>query len=146
MRNLTTSTSTLKESEVNRNWHLVDARGKILGRFTTVVSEKLIGKHKPNYVTHMDNGDYVVVINAKDLKVTGRKMAQKVYKSYSGYPGGLKEITLTRLMDKDPRKVVQNAVSGMLPKNKLRAQRMTRLYVFADEKHPYADKFEKKNN
>jgi large subunit ribosomal protein L13 len=146
MRELTHSTLPLKESEISRGWHLIDARGKILGRFATQVSEKLIGKHKSNFVSNMDNGDYVVVINAKDLKVTGRKLMQKVYTRYSGYPGGLKKTTLTRLMDKDPRKVVQNAVSGMLPKNKLRAPRMTRLYVFSDEKHPYTEKFESKNN
>lgn len=145
MRNLTLSTPTLKEKEIDRKWHLIDVRGKILGRFAVEISEKLMGKRKTNYVTHLDNGDYVVVINAKDLQVTGRKMEQKIYTRYSGYPGGLKKTTLARLMDKDPRKVVQNAVVGMLPKNKLRAPRMTRLYVFTDNNHPYEDKFKKNN-
>lgn len=145
MRKLTQSTAPLKQAQINRAWHLVDAKGKILGRFATQISEKLIGKHKASFSNHMDNGDFVVVINAKDLKVTGRKLDQKVYTRYSGYPGGLKKTSLSRLMNTDPRKVVQNAVSGMLPKNKLRAPRMTRLFVFSDEKHPYSDKFENNN-
>ena len=143
MKQLTHSTPTLKESEMSRNWHFIDARGKVFCRFATVISEKLMGKHKTNYVPHMDNGDYVVVVNAKELVITGRKKDQKVYTRYSGYPGGLKKITFEHMMNKDPRKVIKNAVSGMISKNKLRAQRMTRLYIFVDDKHPYAEKFKK---
>ena len=145
MKDLTLTTQSLKGKEIDRKWHLINARGKVLGRFATEISEKLIGKHKTNYVTHMDTGDYVVVINAKELRVTGRKSEQKVYTRYSGYPGGLKEISFNHQMSSDPRKVVKNAVSGMLPKNKLRAQRLTRLFIFSDEKHPYSDKFQKGN-
>lgn len=143
MTHLTKTTPTVKEKNIVRGWHLFDARGKILGRLATSIATQLTGKHKTTYVPHLDSGDYIVVINAKDVKVTGRKAAQKIYTSYSGYPGGLKEISYERLLNKDPRKVIQNAVSGMLPKNKLRQVRMTRLFVFADENHPYADKLSK---
>lgn len=145
MSKLTQSTPTLKKGDIDRNWFLLDAKGQILGRFATDVSQKLIGKHKPNFTPHMDNGDYVVVVNAGDVEVTGKKLKQKIYTRYSGYPSGLKETPLKRLMEKDPRKVIQNAVSGMLPKNKHRKRRMTRLFVFKDDKHPYEDKFSSKN-
>lgn len=141
MTSLTHTTKTVKEGEIARKWHLIDMRGKILGRAVSDISQKLIGKGKTNFSPNMDSGDFVVVINAKDLEVTGRKVLQKVYTRYSGYPGGLKKLNLDKLMQKDPRKVIQNAVSGMLPKNKHRKQRMTRLYVFADDNHPHADKF-----
>lgn len=140
MAGLTKTTSTLKEGDIDRKWHVIDIQGKILGRTVTRISELLMGKHKSTFSPHMDNGDYVVVINAKNLAVSGRKMDDKVYTRYSGYPGGLKKIELGKLMQKDSRKVVQNAVSGMLPKNKHRKVRMSRLYVFADNKHPYSDK------
>lgn len=140
MAGLTKTTLTLKESDIDRKWHLLDARGKVLGRMVTDASQMLIGKSKANFTPHMDNGDYVIVINAKDVEVTGRKADQKVYTRYSGYPGGLKEIPYAQLMAKDPTKVIKNAVSGMLPKNKHRKRRMARLFVFADDKHPYADK------
>lgn len=140
MTNLTHTTKTLKLSEIDRKWHLIDVRGKILGRTVSEISQLLIGKGKSNFSPNMDNGDFVVVVNAKDIEVTGRKVEQKIYTRYSGYPGGLKKLNFDKLMQKDPRKVIQNAVSGMLPKNKHRKLRMTRLYVFADDKHPYGDK------
>ncbi|MGB9911395.1 MAG: 50S ribosomal protein L13 [Microgenomates group bacterium] len=134
-------TPTVKEKEIKREWHLIDAKGKILGRLATQIAQLLIGKHKPYFVPHLDCGDWVVVINAKKIKVTGRKEEQKVYTRYSGYPDGLKKITLKEQMTKDPRKVIIHAVSGMLPKNKLRDKRLARLKVFVDENHPYQDKF-----
>lgn len=138
---LTKTTTPVKEKDIERRWHLFDAQGQILGRLSSDIAQKLIGKHKAQYSPHMDSGDYIVVINAKDIEITGRKQDQKVYTRYSGYPGGLKTITFKRMMEKDPAKVILNAVSGMLPKNKLRDVRMTRLFVYADNNHPHTDKF-----
>ncbi len=141
MAHLTHLTPSARKEDVVRAWHLIDMKGKVLGRTVTEVSQLLIGKHKKDYISHVDSGDYVVVINAKDVVVTGRKAEQKVYTRYSGYPGGLREASYKQVMEKDPRRIIQNAVNGMLPKNKLRSQRMTRLYVFSDNAHPYSDKF-----
>lgn len=141
MAHLTHVTPRSRKEDVSRKWHLIDLNGKVLGREVTEIASLLIGKKKTDYEPHIDGGDYVVVINAKNVAVTGRKTEQKVYTRYSGYPGGLREATLKEVMQKDPRKVIFNAVSGMLPKNKLRAVRMTRLYVFTDNTHPYSDKF-----
>ena len=143
MTGLTKITKSMRSEDVNHAWHLVDMRGKVLGRTLTQVSTYLIGKHKPDYTAHVDNGDYVVVINAQDLVITGRKAEQKIYTRYSGYPGGLKETNFNALMQKDATKVVKNAVYGMLPKNRLRDKRITRLFVFTGDTHPYTDKFTK---
>lgn len=126
-----------KRAEVKRNWHLVDADSQVLGRVATQIAEKLIGKSKPTYTPHIDAGDYVVVINAAKVKVTGNKGADKIYYSYSGFPGGLRQMTFDELMAKQPEKIIENAVYNMLPKNKLRSDRMTRLKVYptADHKH-----------
>ncbi len=128
-----------------RNWHFVDAKEAVLGRMTSGIVKFLMGKHKTNYAPHMDMGDYVVVVNARDVKITGRKDKQKVYRSHSGYPGGFKEVKYGQLISEQPEKVIQHAVRGMLPKNRLQKKRMTRLRVFADGKHPYEDKFKKKS-
>ena len=141
MTTLTKLTRTMSAYKIDRKWHLCDANDQILGRFATKISTLLCGKGKTTFSPHMDNGDYVVVINAKNIKVTGKKEQQKIYTSYSGYPGGLKETPYFRLHAKDPRKVIQSAVSGMLPKNKLRDKRMKRLYVFPEETHTFTDKF-----
>lgn len=133
-----------KQKEVKRNWHLMDAKGKILGRFSSEISKLLTGKHKVAYSDHMDMGDYVVVINAKDIELTGRKMDQKVYYKHSGYPGGFKEIKVKKLLKEQPEKVIEKAVHGMLPTNRLRQKRMRRLKVFEGEKHPYEDKLKTK--
>lgn len=130
-----------KLSEIKRDWHLVDAKGEILGRLATVIAGLLMGKVKPYFVRHLDCGDNVVVINAKDIKVTGKKEKQKKYYRYSGYPGGLKTQTLAEIRAKNPNRIIYEAVRGMLPQNKLRDRMLTRLYVYADDKHPYADKF-----
>jgi large subunit ribosomal protein L13 len=129
----------------NRDWHFVDAKGKVLGRLTSGIVKFLMGKHKANYAPHMDMGDYVVVINAKDVRLTGKKRKQKVYPRHSGYPGGFKEIKFEKLISEQPEKVIQHAISGMLPKNRLHKKRMTRLKIFADSKHSYEDKFQATN-
>jgi large subunit ribosomal protein L13 len=132
-----------KKKDIERNWHIFDAKGQVLGRMATEIARVLLGKAKPKYAPHLDMGDSVVVINAKDVELTGRKMQNKVYYRHSGYPGGLKEEKISDLMKKNPEKVIERAVSGMLPKNRLHDQRMRRLKVFADDKHPYKDKFKK---
>ncbi len=132
-----------KQEEIKRNWHLIDARGKILGRVATEMAEYLIGKHKVNYVPHLDVGDYVVVINADKFIVTGKKRKNKMYRRHTGYMGGLKEVTLEDLLEKKPKEAIKLAVKNMLPKNKLRKKRLSRLKIFVDENHPYDDKFKK---
>lgn len=134
------TTYSTKASEIKRSWHLIDARSQILGRLATRISRLLMGKHKPYFVPHLDCGDYVVVINAKEVKVTGKKETQKQYYRHSGYPGGFRQITFEKQMAKDPRKIIYHAVAGMLPKNKLKDKRLTRLKIFIDEKHQYEDK------
>jgi len=134
-----------KAKEIKREWHLIDAKDKILGRLATQIAQLLMGKSKPYFTRHLDCGDYVVVINAKEVKVTGKKEKQKIYYRHSGYPGGLKETPLWMLREKHPERIIIHAVSGMLPKNKLRARVLTRLKVQAEEEHPYQDKFKKKN-
>ena len=133
-----------KQKEVTRNWHLVDAKGAVLGRMSSEIARLLMGKHKANYSTHIDMGDYVVVINAKKVKVTGRKEKQKVYYKHSGYPGGFKEIKYEQWLKEQPEKIIEHSVKGMLPKNRLNSPRMRRMKVFAGSKHPYDDKVKKK--
>jgi len=141
MVSLTLSTKPVREKDIKREWHLIDASSKIVGRLAPQIAKFLQGKHKRNYAPYLDMGDYVVVINAKKVRVTERKADQKNYTRYSGYPGGLKIIPLKKLLSEKPEEIIKHAVSGMLPKNKLRKKRMTRLYVFADENHPFGDKF-----
>jgi len=130
--------------DVKRDWHLIDARGKILGRLATQAAQWLMGKHKPKYASYLDMGDYVVVINAAEVAVSGRKMKQKIYYHHTGYLGNLKELSFKQMMAKDPTRVIMLAVRGMLAKNKLRDQRLKRLKIFPGDQHPYADKFKKK--
>ncbi len=141
MVSLTKSTKPIKEKDIKRTWHLVDVKDQILGRTVTEISKLLQGKHKPSYATYLDMGDFVVVINAKFIKVTGKKEKEKVYTSYSGYPGGLKKITFDKLIKKNPKELLRHAVSGMLPKNKLRDRRLARLFIYPDDRHPYKGKF-----
>ena len=133
-----------KAKEIDRKWHLVDAKGQILGRMASQIARLLMGKHKPNYASHMDMGDHVVVINAKTVKVTGRKKKQKVYQKHSGYPGGFKEVKYEKWLKESPRKIVEHAVAGMLPKNRLQTPRLRRMRVFTGPKHKYEDKFKVK--
>ena len=126
-----------KSSEINREWWLIDASTMPLGKLAVVIADKLMGKSKVTYTPHIDNGDYVVVINAKDLVVTGDKMVQKKYYRHSGYPGGIKELRLEEVIEKDASRAIREAVKGMLPKNKLAAERMKRLRVFEGAEHTH---------
>ncbi len=120
---------------------MVDAKDIVLGRLSTDIALKLMGKYKPYFVRHLDCGDYVVVINAKHVAVTGKKEKKKLYGSYSGFPGGLKKKALWQLRAEKPTEIIHHAVSGMLPKNKLRGRLLTRLYIYPNADHPYAIKF-----
>ena len=130
-----------KISDIKREWHLIDAKGQILGRLATVMAELLMGKNKPYFVRHLDCGDYVVVINATRIEVTGKKEEQKKYLHFSGYPAGLKAESLSQVRQKNPTRIITEAVKGMLPQNKLRDSMLTRLFVYANDEHPYKDKF-----
>lgn len=138
------TTQPTKTSEIVRNWHLIDVKGKILGRAATEIAQLLIGKSKPYFAKNLDCGDFVVIINAQEVKVTGKKEKEKVYTRYSGYPGGLRKITLSEVRATRPQDIITHAVSGMLPKNKLRASMLKRLYVFASNEHKFEDKFQPK--
>ena len=126
-----------KTAEIKREWWVIDASELPLGKLAVVIADKLMGKSKVTYTPHIDNGDYVVVVNAKNLKVTGDKMLQKKYYRHSGFPGGLTELRLEEVIEKDPTVAVVEAVKGMLPKNKLAADRLARLRVFAEAGHPH---------
>lgn len=129
------------QKEIVRAWHLVDVKGKILGRVCSGIANKLMGKSKVYFTPALDCGDYVVVINSDQVAVTGRKLLNKIYHRHSNYPGGHKQITLGEQMAKDSRRVIELAVSRMLPKNKLREPRLNRLKVFTGNTHIYQDKF-----
>ncbi|MDO8599906.1 MAG: 50S ribosomal protein L13 [bacterium] len=129
-----------KAKDIKREWHLIDAKDKILGRLATGVARLLIGKHKKTYVPHLDSGDYVVVTNAESILVTGNKEKQKTYYRHSGYPGGLKSTTLGEMRKAHPTRIIELAVKNMLPKNRLQDKRMGRLKIFAGESHPYGNK------
>ena len=128
-----------KARDIQRSWHLVDAEGKVLGRLSTEIASYLMGKQKPNYATHLDQGDYVVVVNAEKIVLTGQKKEKKVYWRHSGYPGGMHLTTAGKLRQEHPTRIIEHAVSGMLPKNKLQGPRMTRLHVYVGTNHPYAN-------
>jgi large subunit ribosomal protein L13 len=130
-----------KKETVKRDWHLVDLNEKVLGRTATEIAKLLIGKHKPTYTSHVDVGDYVVVVNATKVVVTGNKRVGKIYTHHSQYPSGLKQENFEHLIKRNPKKLIEEAVWGMLPKNKLRDPRMKRLKVFANEDHIYSQKF-----
>lgn len=130
-----------KENEIKRGWHLVDAKNAVLGRISTQIAIYLMGKNKPNYSTQTDMGDFVVVLNAEKVKLTGKKTEQKEYISHSGYPGGLKIVSFAKMHTEHPERVIEHAVSGMLPDNKLKGPRMTRLNVIVGDKNPYEAKF-----
>jgi large subunit ribosomal protein L13 len=126
-----------KASEISREWWLIDASTLPLGKLAVVIADKLMGKSKVTYTPHIDNGDYVVVINAKDLVVTGDKMTKKKYYRHSGFPGGLTELKLEEVIEKNPALAIREAVKGMLPKNKLAADRLARLRVFEGAEHAH---------
>lgn len=126
-----------KLAEIDRHWHVIDADGKTLGRLSTAVADLLRGKHKPMYAPHLDTGDFVVVINAEKIVLTGRKEEQKVYYRHSGRPGGLKSEVAGKLRQRKPSLIIQKAVRGMLPKNALGRQQLKKLKVYAGPEHPH---------
>ena len=130
-------TYTLKAKEIEPTWHVVDAEGRILGRLASEVAQLLRGKHRPTFSPHLDNGDHVIIVNAGKVKVTGNKAQQKVYYRHSGYPGGLKETLLARMLETRPERVVQLAVKGMLPHNRLSRQILRHLKVYGGPEHPH---------
>jgi len=130
-------TYSVKADEIKREWYLINAEGKTLGRLASEIAKILKGKHKPIYSPHLDCGDYVIVINAEKIRVTGRKLDQKIYYRHSGYPGGLKSITLREQLAKHPERVIKAAVKGMLPKNRLGRKMLKKLKVYAGASHPH---------
>jgi len=136
-------TTVLKGNQVERKWHLIDVKDQTLGRVCTQIASLLMGKDKVTFSYHRDDGDYVVVINSDEVQTTGKKLKQKIYRHHTHWSGGLRELSLGEMMTKDSRRVIVSGVYGMLPKNKLRDQRMTRLKVFVGSEHKYADKFNK---
>jgi len=127
-----------KPEDANREWYVVDATDKILGRLATEITNRLRGKHKPEFAPHMDMGDFIVVVNADKIRVTGQKLDKKMYYKHSNHPGGLKEKTLREMLDRKPENVITAAVKGMLPKNRLAAQLLKKLKVYAGPEHPHA--------
>ena len=127
-----------KPGEVERRWYLVDAEGKTLGRLATQIADMLRGKGKPEYTPHVDTGDFVIVVNAEKISVTGQKRTEKMYYRHSGYPGGLKSRTLNDMLERRPEEVIRLAVKGMLPKNRLARKQLTKLKVYAGPEHPHA--------
>lgn len=130
-------TFSAKPETVKRDWFVVDADGKTLGRLATEIAHRLRGKHKPEYTPHVDTGDYIVVINAEKVRVTGNKAGQKTYYSHTGYPGGLKSITFDKLREKAPERIIETAVKGMLPRNPLGRAMYRKLKVYAGTEHPH---------
>jgi large subunit ribosomal protein L13 len=131
-------TYSAKPGEIQRNWWVVDADGKNLGRLASEIAIVLRGKNKPQYTPHTDTGDFVVVVNAEKIAVTGNKLRDKMYYRHSGYPGGLKAESLGHLLDRRPAEVLRKAVKGMLPKNRIAAQQLGKLKIYAGPKHPHA--------
>lgn len=140
MTHVTQTTLPVKEKQIKKFWHLVDASSRPLGRMVSEVIRFLEGKNKVIYVPHLDMGDYVIVVNAKKVSVSGKKEQQKTYTRFSGYPGGLKIIPFQKMKESHPEEIIRHAVSGMLPKNKLKKKRLARLFIFPDENHPYKTK------
>ena len=131
-------TYSAKPHEVDQSWLLVDAEGQTLGRMATIIATRLRGKHKPEYTPHIDTGDFIVVINAEKVHVTGKKATDKIYHAHSGYPGGLKSISFEKLIEKSPEKVIQRAVKGMLPRTALGRAMFKKLKVYAGSEHPHS--------
>jgi large subunit ribosomal protein L13 len=130
-------TYSAKKGEITRDWYVVDAEGQILGRLATQIADRLRGKGKPGYTPHVDTGDFVVVVNADKIAVTGTKLDSKMYYRHSGYPGGLKQRTLREQLERRPTEVLRKAVKGMLPKNRLANQQITKLKIYAGPEHPH---------
>jgi large subunit ribosomal protein L13 len=131
-------TYSAKPGEVQRDWYLVDAEGQTLGRLATQIADRLRGKGKPQFTPHVDTGDFVVVVNAEKIAVTGKKLDDKIYYRHSGYPGGLRERPLREQLERVPTEVIRRAVKGMLPRNRLGRRQLTKLKVYAGPEHPHA--------
>jgi large subunit ribosomal protein L13 len=125
------------EGEIVRKWHVVDATDQVLGRVASKAALLLMGKHKPIYTTFLDTGDHVVIVNAEKIRLTGRKDEQKIYRRHSGYPGGLSEVNIAKVRATRPTRILEQAIAGMLPKNKLGKQMYRKLKVYAGDKHPH---------
>lgn len=131
-------TISARAATARHDWYLIDARGQVLGRMAGQIANRLRGKHKPEYTPHVDTGDYIVVINAGNMRVTGRKPQQKLYHRHSGYPGGLKSVSYEKLMARDPTRVLRLAVRGMMPKNRLSRAMLRKLKIYSGSEHPHA--------
>jgi large subunit ribosomal protein L13 len=130
-------TWTAKKEDVEQRWYVVDAEGETLGRLATRIADTLRGKRKPTYTPHVDSGDFVVVVNAEKISVTGNKLDNKLYYRHSGYPGGLRARTLREQLDRQPTEVIRSAVKGMLPRNRLARRQITKLKIYAGPRHPH---------
>jgi large subunit ribosomal protein L13 len=131
------TTYSAKPGEIQRDWYVVDAEGLTLGRLSTRIADVLRGKHKPAYTPHVDTGDFVIVVNAEKIRVTGNKLDEKMVRWHTGYPGGLKERTLREQLQRRPTEVIRKSVKGMLPRNKLASAQLTKLKVYAGPEHPH---------
>ena len=131
------NTQSYRQSDINESWILLDAKDKTLGRLASYIATRLRGKHKPEYTPNADLGDYIIVINASKIKVTGKKLSQKEYFRHSGYPGGIKSKSLEEMLKNAPEEVLQSAVKGMLPKNKLGKKMLTKLKIYKETNHPH---------
>ena len=138
MDTLSYKTVSANANTVVQKWHVVDAEGETVGRIASRIATVLRGKHKPSYTPHVDTGDYVIVLNAGNIKFSGNKLADKVYLTYSGYPGGQKSITAQEVMNKKPLRILESAVRGMLPKTKLGRAMIKKLFLYEGSKHPHA--------
>ncbi len=138
MDTLSYKTRSAKKEEVDRKWYIIDAEGEVVGRLCSRIAHVLRGKHKPSYTPHVDCGDYIIVVNAAKIRFTGQKMDQKEYVRYTGYPGGQRTATPRDLLVKKPEAILENAVRGMLPKNRLGRRMFNKLFVYAGEEHPHA--------
>jgi large subunit ribosomal protein L13 len=135
---MTSKTYVATAADRQRDWYVVDAEGQTLGRLATRIADTLRGKRKPQYTPHVDTGDFVVVVNAEKIRVTGKKMEQKRYWRHSGYPGGIRSRSLAEMLDRRPEEVIRKAVKGMLPRNRLARKQLTKLKVYAGPEHPHA--------
>ena len=138
MNTLSYKTRSVRKEDVTRRWFVVDADGEVLGRLSTRIATVLRGKHRPEYTPHTDTGEYVIVVNASKVRLTGKKELVKTYQTYSGYPGGQKELTATEVRTRRPERLIEAAVKGMLPKNKLGNAMFLKLFVYPDAEHPHA--------
>lgn len=138
MNTLSYKTRSVRKEDVNRRWFVVDADGEVLGRLSTRIATVLRGKHRPEYTPHTDTGEYVIVVNASKVRLTGKKELVKTYQTYSGYPGGQKELTATQVRARRPERLIEAAVKGMLPKNKLGNAMFLKLFVYPGAEHPHA--------